>query len=90
MSQDMKNKVFILHCENANPEQHWYIWLEQQLKSIGIFAPINEKSYSDDELTQLASAMALLPHVMVGYTDDESLGKAPPAPLRSAGCPAPA
>lgn len=54
-------------------------------KSIGIFAPINEKSYSDDELTQLASAMASLPHVMVGYTDDESLGKAPPAPLRSAG-----
>lgn len=56
-----------------------------QPKSIGIFAPINQKSYSDDELTQLASAMSSLPQVIVGYTDDESLGKAPPAPLRSAG-----
>lgn len=33
MSHNSKNSVFILHCENADPEQHWYAWLEQQLKS---------------------------------------------------------
>jgi len=33
MSHNSKNNVFILHCENADPEQHWYLWLEQQLKS---------------------------------------------------------
>lgn len=33
MSHNLKNKVFILHSENADPEQHWYIWLERQLKS---------------------------------------------------------
>lgn len=33
MSHNLKNKVFILHSENADPEQHWYIWLEKQLKS---------------------------------------------------------
>ena len=38
MSHNSNGKVFILHCENANPEQHWYLWLEQQLKSEGIAA----------------------------------------------------
>lgn len=55
MSQDMKNKVFILHCENANPEQHWYIWLEQQLKSIGIAAErvvLADSSHPDAEVWQ--------------------------------------
>ncbi len=33
MSHNSKNSVFILHCENADPDQHWYGWLEQQLKS---------------------------------------------------------
>ncbi|TVT80399.1 RBBP9/YdeN family alpha/beta hydrolase [Acinetobacter colistiniresistens] len=33
MSHKSKNSVFILHCEHADPEQHWYAWLEQQLKS---------------------------------------------------------
>lgn len=38
MSHNLNGKVFILHCENADPEQHWYLWLEQQLKSEGIDA----------------------------------------------------
>lgn len=38
MLHNSNGKVFILHCENANPEQHWYLWLEQQLKSEGIAA----------------------------------------------------
>lgn len=33
MSHNSNNKVFIVHCEHADPEQHWYAWLEQQLKS---------------------------------------------------------
>jgi predicted alpha/beta hydrolase family esterase len=33
MSHNSKNNVFILHCEQADPDQHWYGWLEQQLKS---------------------------------------------------------
>lgn len=33
MSHNSKNKVYIVHCEHADPEQHWYHWLEQQLKS---------------------------------------------------------
>ncbi|OEC90753.1 RBBP9/YdeN family alpha/beta hydrolase [Acinetobacter sp. YK3] len=33
MSHNSKNSVFILHCENADPDQHWYGWLEQQLQS---------------------------------------------------------
>lgn len=33
VSHNLKSKVFILHSENADPEQHWYIWLERQLKS---------------------------------------------------------
>ncbi|EPF77460.1 hypothetical protein GCM10025882_16670 [Acinetobacter gyllenbergii] len=37
MSHNSKNSVFILHCENADPEQHWYAWLEQQLKSEDVF-----------------------------------------------------
>lgn len=38
MSHNLNGKVFILHCEGADPEQHWYLWLEQQLKSEGIDA----------------------------------------------------
>ena len=38
MSHKLNGKVFILHCEGADPEQHWYLWLEQQLKSDGIDA----------------------------------------------------
>ncbi|WP_038343135.1 RBBP9/YdeN family alpha/beta hydrolase [Acinetobacter sp. A47] len=33
MSHNSKNSVFILHCEHADPDQHWYAWLEQQLQS---------------------------------------------------------
>ncbi|ENV09429.1 hypothetical protein F966_02086 [Acinetobacter higginsii] len=33
MSHNSKNKVFIIHCEHADPEQHWYLWLEQHLQN---------------------------------------------------------
>lgn len=58
---------------------------EAKPHSIAIFAPINEKTYSEDELAALAAAIAELPSVIIAYTDDESLGKAPPGPLRQVG-----
>lgn len=36
MSHDSETKLFILHCENAAPEHHWYLWLEQQLTSMQV------------------------------------------------------
>lgn len=32
MSHKTSNTVYLAHCENADPDQHWYLWLEQQLK----------------------------------------------------------
>lgn len=55
MSHNLKNKVFILHCENADPEQHWYLWLEQQLKSddVGIERIfLADASHPDAEIWQ--------------------------------------
>ena len=36
MSHDLETKVYILHSENAEPEQHWYVWLNQQLQSSNV------------------------------------------------------
>lgn len=34
-SQNIIGKVFIVHCESADPDQHWYHWLQQQLIQLG-------------------------------------------------------
>jgi len=36
MSHNLSGKVFIMHSENADPEQHWYLWLDHQLKRLDV------------------------------------------------------
>ena len=55
MSHFSENKVFIVHCENADPEQHWYVWLEQQLKGFNISVErifLADASHPDAEIWQ--------------------------------------
>ncbi len=49
--------------------------------AIALLAPINEKYYSDAELTQMAQIFSTVSHMYIGYTDSESLGKNPPRSL---------
>ncbi|WHP05294.1 alpha/beta hydrolase [Acinetobacter corruptisaponis] len=55
MSHFSKNKVFIIHCEHADPDQHWYGWLEQQLKNLNVAAErifLADASHPDAEIWQ--------------------------------------
>jgi len=47
-------------------------------KSVGIIGSFSEKNYTDAELEKLAASFASVPDTIVGYVDDDSLGK--PAP----------
>lgn len=49
--------------------------------AVGVIAPVNEHIYSEAELALMASSMGKVPHTFIGYTDDESLGRNPPAVL---------
>lgn len=49
--------------------------------AVAVLAPINEKNYSDAELNLMATSFAKIPHMFIGYTDDESLGKNAPQSL---------
>lgn len=49
--------------------------------AVAVLAPINDKVYSENELTTLSQAFFKIPNTFVGYTDDESLGKYTPRSL---------
>lgn len=50
-------------------------------RAVALLLPINEKLYSDAELTQIGRALLKIENSFIGYTDDDSLGKAPPEAL---------
>lgn len=53
--------------------------------AVAVLGPVNEKTYTESELNQIAQSFAKIPNTFVGYTDDESLGKnAPQALLHTA------
>lgn len=49
--------------------------------AIALVAPLNEKLYSDTELSQLSHVFSKVAHMYVGYTDNESLGRNAPRSL---------
>lgn len=51
-------------------------------KAVGVLGPINEKNYSEVELSIVADALKSIPNSFVGYTDDETLGKPTPNVFR--------
>ncbi|MBI4405293.1 MAG: CHASE2 domain-containing protein [Deltaproteobacteria bacterium] len=56
---------------------------EEKPKAVGIITSLNEKNYSESELGLIAQSFGKVPHALVGYIDDESLGKTPPQALKS-------
>ncbi|WPO66685.1 alpha/beta hydrolase [Acinetobacter haemolyticus] len=55
MSQNIMNTVYIAHCMNADPDQHWYVWLEQQLKLLNVTVErifLADASHPDPEIWQ--------------------------------------
>lgn len=49
--------------------------------AIAIIAPINEKLYSETELSQMSESFSQVSNMYIGYTDSESLGKNAPRAL---------
>ncbi|MCH7307644.1 alpha/beta hydrolase [Acinetobacter sp. NIPH 1852] len=53
MSHNLVNTIYITHCVNADPEQHWYLWLEQQLKQLNVTVErvfLADASHPDSEI----------------------------------------
>ncbi|MCH7336242.1 alpha/beta hydrolase [Acinetobacter sp. NIPH 2699] len=53
MSHKSSSTVYIAHCESADPDQHWYLWLEQQLKHEGVAVErifLADASHPDTEI----------------------------------------
>ncbi len=53
-------------------------------KAVALIGPFNERRYTPSELALIGKALVKVPNPFVGYTDDESLGKNPPAELAGA------
>jgi len=50
-------------------------------RAVALLLPVNEKLYSDGELEQIGRSLLKIENSFIGYTDDDSLGKAPAAAL---------
>jgi signal transduction histidine kinase len=50
-------------------------------KAVAVLESLNSKVYSDAEIHKLALTLTKVPHTYIGFIDDDSLGKTPPAPF---------
>jgi signal transduction histidine kinase len=50
-------------------------------KAVAVLESLNSKVYTDAEIQKLALTLTKVPHTYIGYIDDDSLGKTPPAPF---------
>lgn len=54
---------------------------EEKPKAVALIAPLNEKLYSNAELTAIAQSFNKVPNTLVGYIDDESLARSAPTQI---------
>ena len=57
--------------------------LEESPAAVALLAPVNNSLYADTEIERVGVALQRFSNPYIGYTDDESFGKAPPEGISS-------